>query len=91
VEWLCGKPLPAFCAEQPDLYVLCKEDRDTLAVGVWNFCEDELVNPEIQLNGEYRLVGSRGCTAIVKDTQLCVQGTIPAFGYAAFIFERQFS
>ena len=52
-EWLSGSRLPAFCYGNPNLYIQCKEDGDSLAVGIWNFFEDEAIEPVLELGEEY--------------------------------------
>lgn len=54
VKWLSGNRLPAFCYGNPNLYLQCKEDQDYLVVGIWNFFEDEVINPVIHLAQEYK-------------------------------------
>lgn len=88
IEWLCGKELPAVCTNHPDVYLLCKEDETTLAVGLWNFCEDEMVSPEIRMKGVYSLRDSYGCSAGVDEKTLKINGTIPAYGYAFFVLQK---
>ena len=53
VEWLSGEPLPAFCLGNPGLYMQCKEDGESLVVGLWNFFEDEAIEPEVKLGRSY--------------------------------------
>lgn len=52
-EWLCGKPLPAFCEKHPHLYILCKRDGNKLHVGIWNISNDKISRPVIKLDKEY--------------------------------------
>ena len=52
-EWLSGNKLPAFCYGNPNLYIQCKEDESTTAIGIWNFFEDEALSPIINLGQEY--------------------------------------
>ncbi len=53
-EWLSGCRLPAFCYGHPNLYVQCKEDKDSLVIGIWNFFEDEATEPVIRLGDEIK-------------------------------------
>ncbi|MBQ9162086.1 MAG: hypothetical protein IJX74_02310 [Clostridia bacterium] len=54
VEWLSGNKLPAFCYGNPNLYIQCKEDDESLVIGIWNFFEDEAIEPVIQLGEKYQ-------------------------------------
>ena len=59
-----GAPVPARCDKHPDLYVLCKEDGDTLAVALFNCFADGIDDLEIKLGASckdakiYRADGS---------------------------------
>jgi hypothetical protein len=53
-EWLSGSKLPAFSYGNPNLYVQCKEDENSLVVGIWNFFEDEALEPVVQLGRHYK-------------------------------------
>ncbi len=54
VLWLSGNKLPAFCYGSPNLYMQCKEDEDTTVIGIWNFFEDDVLEPVINLGREYK-------------------------------------
>ena len=48
-EWLQGRKLPAQSLQNPYLFILCKEDAEYRYVGLWNLWEDEILQPQIQL------------------------------------------
>lgn len=48
-EWLQGRKLPAQSLQNPYLFILCKEDGEYRYVGLWNLWEDEILQPQIQL------------------------------------------
>jgi hypothetical protein len=48
-EWLSGRKLPAKSLKNPHLYLLCADDGDCRVIGLWNIFEDEILNPEIEL------------------------------------------
>jgi hypothetical protein len=86
-EWLCGRKLPAFCYGHPNLYMQCKEDERQLVIGIWNFFEDEAIEPVVKLGAEY-----------IKAEILCGEGKlcgdsvqlddIPPFGFRAIVLEK---
>jgi hypothetical protein len=45
--------VPARCDKHPDLYILCKENENTLAVALFNCFADEIENLEVKLSSEY--------------------------------------
>lgn len=49
-----GAHLPAAVSGNPDLYVLCKEDEDTLAVGFFNCFADAVDHATVTLDAPYR-------------------------------------
>ena len=78
IEWLCGLKIPAYCASQPDTYLICREKDGTLAVGLMNFCEDRMLAPEIELDARYEIIETCGCKAECKGNTLTLSD-IPAF------------
>lgn len=88
VGWLSGTPLPAFCIGYPNLYMQCKEDEGTLAIGIWNFFEDEAIAPEVFLCGDYReaefLFGGGKMLA-----DRLILDDIPPFGFRAILLKKQ--
>lgn len=88
-EWLSGEKLPAFCYGYPNLYMQCKEDDEHLVIGLWNFFEDESIDPTIQLAEEYQkaefLCGSGklcGDTVQLDD--------IPPYAFRGIVLEKNF-
>lgn len=48
-EWLQGRKLPVQSLQNPYLFILCKEDAEYRYIGLWNLWEDEILQPQIQL------------------------------------------
>lgn len=49
IEWVQNKKLPAKTFKTPYLYTLCAEDSDSVVIGLWNICNDEVLSPKIEL------------------------------------------
>lgn len=49
----CGADAPVRCPGHPDLYVLCKEDANTLAIGFYNCFADEIDGLKAKVSTEY--------------------------------------
>lgn len=92
IEWLQGKPLPAVCRKNPGVYLLCKRQDDALTVGVWNFFADEVLSPDIELDGVYtqldcyrcdgQLVPRSGKEGAFSSVRL--SEAIPPYGFVCF-------
>ncbi|MBE6597083.1 MAG: hypothetical protein E7641_05370 [Ruminococcaceae bacterium] len=48
-----GVSLPAKCSGNPDLYLLCKENDDTLSIGLFNCFADSIDDFSLELDREY--------------------------------------
>ena len=59
----CGRWLPAFCPDCPELYVLAKTDGNQLAVGLWNIFPDRMLSPTVYVDQDYERVEAFGCEA----------------------------
>lgn len=86
-EWLSGQRLPAYCCGNPNLYMQCKEDEDSTVIGLWNFFEDEALDPVVHLDRTYASVkffGGTGslCGDIVK------LDNIPPFGFCGIVLTK---
>lgn len=83
VEWLSGKKLPAYCYGHPSLYMLCKEDENSLSVGLWNFFADIAFEPVIELGDSYSEIEFINCSGELKGNKVFLDD-IAAFGFAGF-------
>ena len=85
VEWLSGgKRLPAYSFGNPCVYLMAKEEGNTLAVGMWNFFADIAMKVSVELGEEYRELNCLyGC-----DGRLCADRVeltdIPSYGFVCF-------
>lgn len=86
-EWVSGKSLPAFCAGNPDLYLMCKEDANTLSVGLWNFSCDSVTAPRISLAVPIRSVHFIGCTGTVHENTVTLS-QMPPYGFCGIVVSR---
>jgi hypothetical protein len=88
VEWLSGNKLPAFCYGNPNLYMQCKEDENALVVGLWNFFEDEVIEPVIELGQAYQSAEFLcGQGSLYEDTVRL--DDIPPFGFRAIVLSKK--
>ena len=80
----CGKPLPALCERNPNLYMLASEGADgSLAVLLINSHPDEVISPRVKLGREYSSVRMVGCEGELCGDELALADIMP-FGFAAF-------
>lgn len=83
VEWL-GKALPAVCPQNPDLYILCKEDENSLSVGLWNLFADETLNQTINLSGEYSRIDFYNCSGKLEKNIVTLNERIKPYSFVFF-------
>lgn len=80
LAWL-GAKLPAVCAGNPDLYMICKENEKGLAIGLWNISADEIIEPCITLSETYGTAEFIHCDGVMEGA--CMRlSPIPAYGFA---------
>lgn len=82
-EWLGGRRLPAYLGGNPDVYIMAKKDGHSMAVGVWNCYADEVLSPEIELDGEYTTGRGVNCTARVEGKCVLLSDIAP-YAFAGF-------
>lgn len=81
-EWLAGKKLPAVLLGNPDAYLLCKEGKESLTVGIWNFSADNILTPVINLARQYSRAEFVNCSGELKNDTVHLHCEIPAFSFA---------
>lgn len=83
VPWLSGKKLPASAVGNPSLYMQCKEDAESLTVGIWNIFPDPVIDPVVMLGecwNRAQWVNTNG--RLEADAAYLEE--IPPYGFAAF-------
>lgn len=65
-EKLNGKRLDAVCLKNPDLYIMTKKNDNSLAIGLWNYFEDKIINPQIELGESYKSVRFINCDGFLS-------------------------
>lgn len=85
-RWLSGESLPAVCHNNPDLYMMCKEGNEKLAVGLWNFCADSILEPELTLSKEYENIKFINCKGNMAGNKVYLSEISP-FGFAGIVLK----
>ena len=87
IPWLSGKKLPAFVYGCPSMYMQCKEDENSLSVGLWNFFEDTAFAPEVVLDQNYsKIEFIQGGGTLLGD-KVVLNDIIP-YGFTGFVLKK---
>lgn len=84
IEMLQGRRLPAICMKNPELYILCKKDENSMAVGMWNLFADEVITPEIILDSAYSRADFYNCTGKLSGDRIVLDNDILPYSFAFF-------
>ena len=76
----CGAKLPAFAANEHDIYFLMKADEKEAALGVWNCGQDYVSDYKIELGKAYKGAEFVGCEGTLDGDKLTIK-YIPAFEF----------
>ena len=87
VEWLSGRRLSAHCIGNPNLYMQCKEDEKSTVIGLWNFFEDEALDPAISLGREYESAEFFGGSGKLCGDRVELDD-IPPFGFCGIVLKK---
>ncbi len=68
----CGAKLPVKCYDNSDLYIICKKDENSMAIGLWDCFEDYCRNTEIELDEEYKNAEFIGCNGTLCGNKLVI-------------------
>lgn len=74
----------ALCPGHPDLYLLCSQDENEIAVGVWNFCVDPAINPVVYLGQKYKSIRFINGSGKLYGNRVELE-EIPAYGFSGFV------
>lgn len=88
VAYVGKKPLPAVCPGHPFLYIVARKDADSMAVGIWNFFADEVINPVIQLDEAYDRADVYLKNGHLEGNKLILDEDIPPYGFVLFTVYR---
>lgn len=83
---LFGGRLPAYSYGNPDLYIIAKKSDEEMSVGLWNIFADEIIEPEIELDREYKIIEFINCKGKMSGNKVYLSD-IAAFGFAGFTVE----
>ena len=83
IPWLSGRKLPACAPGHPALYLQCKTDGDSMAVGLWNFFADPALSPTVQFDRAYSTATFLRCDGRLQGDRV-VLSDIPPFSCAFF-------
>ena len=87
ITWLSGKRLPAYVYGNPSLYIQCKKNKEAMAVGLWNFFADPVIEPQVELDSEYKDITFINCNGRLEKNKLVLTDIAP-FGFAGFEVRR---
>ncbi len=80
---ICGKKLPAFCAKNPNVYLLASKNEEALSVALANVSLDELISPVVELDKEYNEIRFIGCEGKLEGNKVQLSD-ISSYGFCAF-------
>ncbi len=83
IEWF-GKKAPVKIIGNPDLYVQCKRDDNSMTVGLWNFFDDDVFEPTVELDRDYAEIECVNCTGILNGNKV-VLSDIKPYGNVFFM------
>ena len=83
--WVGRKPLPAYCLKNPLLYLIASrsEDGKSMAVGLFDIFEDEMIDAPVVLDRVYDRVRFVNCTGHMEGATVVIDYVEP-YGFAGF-------
>ena len=85
IENISGKPLKVYSGgNYPMLYILAKEDKRGLSVGLWNLFSDKIENAQIKVNAEWDDIKFVNCKGHKKGNLAVIDSTLYPYEFAGF-------
>ena len=88
LEWAGRKKLPAVCAGNPDLHIICKRTADGLAVGLFNLSADYIAGAEIRTDEEYAEMELFGCEGTLGSGCVKLMKDLPPYAFAGILLTK---
>ena len=84
ILWVAQEPMPAYCDKNPELYVMCERDGDSMSVALLNAFADPVLHPTVVLDERYSQVECIGCEAVLDGNTVTLTSRVQPFSAAAF-------
>lgn len=89
LPWVARAKLPAYCAGNPEIYVMCKKDEEGMSVALFNCFADYASEVKVVLDEEYANVECFNCSAVIEGNCVLLTDKLYGFTYAAFRVSRK--
>lgn len=84
LPWIARKKIPAYCAEHPELYLMCKKESNGTCVALFNCFADSITGLQVHLDKAYTHIECLNCEATVSGDTVTLSTKLHAFDFAAF-------
>ncbi|MBQ8344978.1 MAG: hypothetical protein IJY42_01790, partial [Clostridia bacterium] len=84
LPWVSRQAIPAYCEGNPDLYLMCAEEENSLTVALFNCFADALTQPIVTLGKKYSRIECINCSANLSGNHVTLTSPLHGFTYAAF-------
>ena len=84
LPWIARKSLPITCEDDPNLYLMCRADGDSLSVALFNCFADPVLSPTLTLGDHYARIECVGCEATLEGNRVTLTSRLHGFEFAAF-------
>ena len=85
--WLSGEKVPACAVGNPGLYLQCKENADSMTVGLWNLHPDPAYAPVVRLAESFGTIEYLNIAGTLEGDRVSLE-EIPPYGFAAFTVRK---
>jgi len=82
LSWLGRELFVVTASAHPGLYMICKEDENSLSVALFNICEDPIYALKLETAKKYNALETVECKATLCGDTIRIESTIPPFGFA---------
>lgn len=87
IEWLGGRKMPVECNGHPMLYCICKENKNQIATGYFNYHADEITDAEIIFADKASKIEFINCEGIATENGAIIKH-IKSFGFAGIVITK---
>lgn len=84
IPWVARQPIPAYSEKNPELYLMCRKDEESLSVALFNCFADPVTEPVITLGEGYSKIECVGCDARIDGNKVTLVDMLHGYSISAF-------
>ena len=84
LPWVARRLLPAYCNGNPELYLMCRKEENSMILALFNCFADHISDAVVTLDEEYGRIECFGCEVVIEKNNIRLTQRLYGYSSAAF-------